>query len=399
MPPQPSDDVTTLAPFANWTALLADAGFDASQWTPSEPRSNPLYYADELKAWLGSVPGHTDAPFRIEASSARGRLVSFSILGPWTPFAQSLAPGVPERARTAGLVLTLSLLAGAVFFARWNLRLGRGDRRGATRLAGVVIASIAVSWLLGEHHVATAWEVALFVNFAGGALFFGGAVWVFYLALEPFVRRRWPKVMVSWTRLLSGDWRDVLIGRDVLLGCMAGVALASLWLLLPVAPTWVGRPEWNFTISVPPSGTVAFLGSVLQGLRFNAVTLSLFLLFLLFFLRVLLRNTWIAAVVWMFMVSAPFSQGSVRGGWVEVLLSVAVTLLMLAVLLRFGLLTMCVALFVGVLLRNSPLTFDSSAWYSGVTYGVFVIVAAISLYGFQASLGGRRVIDWQGIDA
>jgi hypothetical protein len=396
VPPQPGDEVTTPVPLVNWTALLADAGFDASQWTPSEPRSDPPYYADELKAWRGSVPGHTDAPFRIEASSVRGRLVSFSIVGPWTPFAQS---GLPPRARVAGLVLILSFLACAVFFARLNLRLGRGDRRGAIRLAGVVIASIAVSWLLGEHHVATVWEVALFVNFAGSALFFGGVVWVFYLALEPFVRRRWPKVMVSWTRLLSGDWRDVLIGRDVLLGCAAGVALASLWLLLPVSPTWVGRPEWNLDLSVPPSGTVTFLGSVLLHFRFSAVTLSLLLLFVLFFLRVLLRNTWIAGVVWMWIVSAPYSQGSVRGGWVEVLLSVAVTLLMLAVLLRFGLLTFCVALFVGILLRNSSMTFDSSVWYSGVTYGVFVIVAAISLYGFRASLGGRRVIDWQGIDA
>ena len=49
-----------------------------------------------------------------------------------------------------------------------------------------------------------------------------------YLALEPWVRRRWPHAIISWSRLLSGQLRDPLVGRDILFGVMLGV----VWILL-----------------------------------------------------------------------------------------------------------------------------------------------------------------------
>ena len=48
--------------------------------------------------------------------------------------------------------------------------------------------------------------------------------WLDYLALEPFVRRRWPEAMISWTRLLGGRFADPLVARDILIGCAAGCA-------------------------------------------------------------------------------------------------------------------------------------------------------------------------------
>jgi serine/threonine-protein kinase len=47
-------------------------------------------------------------------------------------------------------------------------------------------------------------------------------IWALYIALEPYVRRRWPATLVSWSRLLAGRFRDPLVGRDVLVGCLAG---------------------------------------------------------------------------------------------------------------------------------------------------------------------------------
>ena len=29
-------------------------------------------------------------------------------------------------------------------------------------------------------------------------------VWLFYVALEPYVRRFWPQLLIGWTRALSG---------------------------------------------------------------------------------------------------------------------------------------------------------------------------------------------------
>src|SRR3979411_3038913 len=46
-----------------------------------------------------------------------------------------------------------------------------------------------------------------------------------YLALEPYVRRRDPHTLISWSRLLAGQWRDPLVGRDLLIGAVYGVLL------------------------------------------------------------------------------------------------------------------------------------------------------------------------------
>jgi serine/threonine-protein kinase len=73
-------------------------------------------------------------------------------------------------------------------------------------------------WILTEHHVAAFWEFGLFVMFASFLLFMVGLGWMLYLALEPFVRRRWPRILISWSRLISGEWCDPLVGRDVLIG-------------------------------------------------------------------------------------------------------------------------------------------------------------------------------------
>ena len=49
-----------------------------------------------------------------------------------------------------------------------------------------------------------------------------------YVALEPFVRRRWPVILVGWSRLLAGNYQDPLVGRDFLIGCVFGVLTALL---------------------------------------------------------------------------------------------------------------------------------------------------------------------------
>ena len=48
-------------------------------------------------------------------------------------------------------------------------------------------------------------ELKLFLGGVSWAAFAAGFVWMLYLALEPYVRRRWPQSMITWSRLLS--WR------------------------------------------------------------------------------------------------------------------------------------------------------------------------------------------------
>ena len=62
----------------------------------------------------------------------------------------------------------------------------------------------------------------------GSTLLGASAVWLFYVAVERYPRRRWPAMLVAWARVLAGNVQDPLVGRDVLIGCAAGLAGACL---------------------------------------------------------------------------------------------------------------------------------------------------------------------------
>jgi hypothetical protein len=82
--------------------------------------------------------------------------------------------------------------------------------------------------LLSEHHVATSGEIEIFLLAAGDWVFTACFTWLMYIALEPFVRRRWPGVLIGWSRLLAGHYRDAIIGRDLFVGRGLGVLFALL---------------------------------------------------------------------------------------------------------------------------------------------------------------------------
>ena len=87
-------------------------------------------------------------------------------------------------------------------------------------------------WALRAHHVEDpGLEIASFARGAGIAVLVAALLWLFYLALEPYVRRLRPWTLVSWTRLLNGGLRDAVVGRDVLIGLAFGIGLTLVSLL------------------------------------------------------------------------------------------------------------------------------------------------------------------------
>ena len=52
---------------------------------------------------------------------------------------------------------------------------------------------------------------------------------------------------------------------------------------------------------------------------------------------------------------------------------------------------MTVTLFVLVLLNNFPLTADFSAWYSGISLAISLLILAIAAFAFHSALGGRKL--------
>ena len=54
------------------------------------------------------------------------------------------------------------------------------------------------------------------------SLLLAAFVWLIYMALEPYVRRRWPQTLIASSTILSGRLRDSVVGRDVLVGAAVG---------------------------------------------------------------------------------------------------------------------------------------------------------------------------------
>jgi hypothetical protein len=104
---------------------------------------------------------------------------------------------------SCGYDAELALFALAALLARTNFRAGRGDIRGATRLAAFVFGAEMLEWLCTAHHVSVIRELDLFIGGVMWATFSAGLVWMLYMALESYVRRRWPQSMVTWSRLLG----------------------------------------------------------------------------------------------------------------------------------------------------------------------------------------------------
>jgi predicted Ser/Thr protein kinase len=194
VPSKAQPNAETMTP-PGWILLFEEAGLDISQWKRSEVHWIPDSYADDRAVWEGSLRSFPKAQFRIEASSLQGKPVSFEIIGPWgrsIPTESTQQPSVRKIGRLAYAIVVMPVVAAGVFFARRNIRLGRGDRRNANRLALFVLSLAVLSWALQWPYQSAN---TLFLS-AYGAV----GIWILYMAIEPFVRRRWPHVLVSWNR-------------------------------------------------------------------------------------------------------------------------------------------------------------------------------------------------------
>ena len=101
----------------------------------------------------------------------------------------------------------------------------------------------AATWLLVPHVSRLDAEANRLFTFVGIGLFVGGVMCLVYLALEPFVRRSWPTMLVGWSRALAGRLRDPVVGRDLLIGTASGLALTALEHANVIVPRLVGWPE------------------------------------------------------------------------------------------------------------------------------------------------------------
>jgi hypothetical protein len=364
----------------DWSVLFQEAGLDPSLFHRREPAWAAPVDSDQKAAWEGVHPAQPNVPLRIEAASYHGRPVWFEVLPPWAARRQdvsrSVAPATP-LAQTALFFLVLVVPAGSVLLARRNLRLGRGDRRGAFRVALAVFLLYSLARLFRASHVsAFSEEVWILIKVFAYPSFWSLQVWLLYVALEPFARRRWPRTLISWKRLLSGRIRDPLVGRDILVGAAVGTLSAVLLRLawLRSSPQPYGK-SW-IMVSLRYYWFEAFVNA------FSAVLYGMAFLFLLVLLRIVLRKEWLALAGLCLLLAGPVAGETLFFG---VLRALALVL----VLRRGGLLALTSALFFFFCGAEVPLTEKVSAWYAPGAFFVFGIGALVALYAFHTSLAGQ----------
>jgi len=387
IPPQKESAGPSAATF-DWNLLFAAAGLDPAQFQKAEPTWNSLADSDTRMAWTGMWPG-TTRPLRVEAAALHGKPVFFSLIGDWTK---------PDRVKTpeqstgkkvqqyVTIALVLSFFFGMIRLARLNYRQGRGDREGALRLAWVMFALEILLWLCRGHMVASIATLGSLMIAISTALFVSGTTWMLYLALEPWVRRRWPQTVISWSRLLSGQFRDPLVGRDILFGVMLGVVWILLFQLRAIPMMHLGAAPGLYQTEYLMGGREA-LGAWLMQIPASILgTLQFF--FLLLGLKVVLRKEWLAAIAFVALFALPQGLSSSYAA-VEVPAWILIYAIAVLIVYRFGLIPLACAIFTINMLANVPFTADFSAWYMTTSVLALLSVVALAGWGFYQSLGGE----------
>src|ERR1700686_801917 len=387
IPPEKENSSASAAAL-DWNPLFVAAGLDPAQFQKAQPAWNSLAASDARMAWTGTWPG-TQRPLRVEAAAWHGKRVFFSLIRDWTKPQRTTGPPDSTRKKVQKmlfLALALSLFCGALFLARRNYRMGRADRQGAFRIGAVMFALQMLLWLCRGHLLASLGMIFYLIIAMSTGLFISGVTWMLYLALDPWVRRRWPHAIISWSRLLSGQFRDPLVGRDLLFGVMLGVVWILIFRTGVIFMMRMGSAPELFQTDYLMGGRIA-LGAWLAHISASILaTLEFF--FLLLALKVVLRKDWLAAIAFVALFALPKGLSS---DYVSIDLPVQILVYAIAVLIvfRFGLVPLAIAIFTVDMLSGVPISSDVSTWYMATSIFALLSVVALAGWGFYHSLGGE----------
>ena len=243
------------------------------------------------------------------------------------------------------------------------------------------------NFLLARHTVALE-ETPLFWHIISGVVVNAAALCILYLALEPWVRRRWPQTLISWSRYAAKGIRDALVGRDLLFGAGLGCAMALMTLLRLGLHGPSGEPVMASLQTIV--GTRQLLATGLIGFT-GALFDAIFFFFVLFIAVVLLPRQWLAAAGFTVLVAVIFSLGTAYP-WIDYPIGLLLAALYAFVLIRFGLLALVFAETLSLFLLGVPRTLDFSSWYAWIGMAPLLVVAAIAIFGFRTSLGGQPLL-------
>jgi hypothetical protein len=390
IPPQRDPRPSTPAAVADYSKLFELAQIDPAAFKETPPEWMPSFGFDERKAWLGEYPLLKGRTIRIEAASYRGKPIWFKTIGDWTR-AGRMETIAPKTQQNIGQMLTLFLIISLIVFSVWkarsNLLAGRGDRRGAVTIAIASIALGSLIWLLRAHHLpefAREFQLAVtgFADVLLQAVFFA----TLYLALEPFIRRRHPEMLISWTRLLSGRITDPLVASHALIGTAAGAIFAIGG--SPAARILLGMPTMPSPYLVDAVlGTSEAIVPLLARLQ-QGVGIGLGTLLLLIGMEQIVKNLWVAGLLTVVAITAREAFAG-QAPWLPVFIALTVLFsIAMYTLLRYGVVAFVFALITVNTLGSYPFTEHLGAWYSTPTRVALAYFALVIWWGLRYGVGG-----------
>ncbi|MBI1191375.1 MAG: protein kinase [Tepidisphaera sp.] len=375
--------------------MFKAAGLDIDQFNEVSPTRIPPMYVGQRRAWLGVYPENQDEPIRVEIGTLGSHVVTFRIIETKLSEASSWAtPALSPQGnvgRTLIILAEVIVLVGGALLAWRNMHQHKGDIAGANKVAGVVAGLLFLSdLLLRRHSLSPALEAPLFRDVLQVAISRGVVAWVGYLALEPVVRRLWPRTLVAWSRVLAGKYRDPMMGRCVLAGVGAGAACTLVMQLGGLAPGWLGQappiPMYDRLAGVDallsmPHALGAMLAIVVHWIGVGMVfVLGLGLMGLVVPGRraaTVLYAT-LAVVAWTLSRYAYPGAGPWWSLWLTSMLVVSIAMF---VVVRLGLLAAVIAGVTFNLLIAFPVPDSTSMWYWGLSTSAVVGIAAFTCLG------------------
>jgi hypothetical protein len=280
------------------------------------------------------------------------------------------------------IILVFAVPSAAALLAWRNVRSGRGDRRGAFRIAAVLFLFSLLDNLFAIHHVPTLAELARMFAALRYAVALGCFGWLVYMAFEPQVRRRSPMSLISWNRLLAGRFRDPMVGGHVLMGITFGILASFATTLLPALPFLAG-----FAPLLPWSNAALFSLWCWQPIIALAGGLGYTLILNLISIPV--RRKWLAGAIFVALMTLLLAPGYGRPSFATIARPAILLAIVAFTLIRFGVLASLAYAYADNSTLQFPLTTNWSAWYAGASLLCIVTILALALYGFGTTLRGQ----------
>jgi hypothetical protein len=209
-----------------------------------------------------------------------------------------------KSAADLGGFVWLAFNAFMVLLAARNVRAARTDHRNAFKCAlfvgGLYAILEIVAITVGGADLADRVIALTSGRAVGHILQHGIEVWIYYLALEPYVRRVWPHMLIGLVRVLSGRWRDPAVGREVLVGLVVGCVVALTvraleaidWQLTTGNAAHLVNPFSLRTI-LSPAHFLSNRAHVIAWAVLSGITYAGFVVLM----RALLRHAWLSLVL------------------------------------------------------------------------------------------------------